>query len=51
MESGVRQRAIRWKNIPPEEMERRQRVADHKRKRKQRSDNRQQAASKKAKQF
>ena len=49
MESGVRQRAIRWKNIPQEEMERRQRAADHKRKRKQRRDNRQQAAGKKAK--
>ena len=49
MESGVRQRALRWKNIPPEEMERRQRAADHKRKRKQRRDNRQQAAGKKAK--
>ena len=44
VESGVRQRAVRWKNIPPEEMERRQRAADHKRKRKQRRDNRQQAA-------
>ena len=51
MESGVRQRAIRWKNIPQEEMERRQRAADHKRQRKQRRDNRQQAAGKKAKQF
>ena len=51
MESGVRQRALRWKNIPPEEMNRRQRVADNKRKRKQRRDNRQQAAGKKAKQF
>ena len=49
MESGVKQRAIRWKNIPQEEMERRQRAADHKRQRKQRRDNRQQAASKKAK--
>ncbi len=27
MESGVRQRAIRWKNIPQEEMDRRQRAA------------------------
>ena len=51
MESGVRQRAIRWKNIPQEEMERRQRAADHKREKKQRRDNRQQAAGKKAKQF
>ena len=42
MESGVRQRAVRWTNIPPEEMERRQRAADNKRKKKQRRDNRQQ---------
>ena len=51
MESGVRQRAVRWKNIPQEEMERRQRAADNKRKKKQRRENRQQAAGKKAKQF
>ena len=51
MESGVRQRAVRWKNIPQEEMERRQRAADNKREKKQRRDNRQQAAGKKAKQF
>ena len=51
MESGVRQRAVRWKNVPQEEMERRQRAADHKSKRKQRRDNRQQAAGKKAKQL
>ena len=44
MESGVRQRAVRWKDVPPEEVERRQRAADNKRKRKQRRDNRQQAA-------
>ena len=44
VESGVRQRAVRWKNIPQEEMERRQRAADNKRKKKQRRDNRQQAA-------
>ena len=44
MESGVRQRAVRWTNIPQEEMERRQRAADNKRKRKQRCDNSQQAA-------
>ena len=49
MESGVRQRAVRWKNIPPEEMDRRQRAADNKRKGKQRRDNRQQPAGKKAK--
>ena len=44
MESGVRQRAVRWKNIPPEEVERRQRAADKKRKKKQQRENRQQAA-------
>ncbi len=44
MESGVKQRAVRWTNVPPEEMDRRQRAADNKRKRKQRQDNRQQAA-------
>ena len=49
MESGVRHRAVRWKDVPQEEMERRQRAADNKRKRKQRRDNRQQATGKKAK--
>ena len=45
MESGVRHRAIRWKNVPQEEMDRRQRGADNKRKRKQQHDNRQPAAA------
>ena len=44
MESGVRQRAVRWTNIPQEEMDRRQLAANRKRKKKQRRDNRQQAA-------
>ena len=45
MESGVRHRAVRWKNVPQEEMDRRQRGADNKRKRKQQHDNRQPAAA------